>query len=398
MSFDIARSHPHTRAVHAGRSPDPSTGAVMAPVVLSTTFVREPDYSTGAGWVYARDRTPNRAQLEVALAALEAPVQDDPRDYAALAFTSGMAAIAAVMQCAWPGARVLLPERIYYHTRALADTVFGPWGMITVPVRMDDLSAVERAIRDGAPPALVWIETPSNPTLTITDIAGIVALVHRDTPRDGPRRTMVGVDNTWATPLGQQPLALGADVVMHSTTKYLAGHSDVTGGALVFRADHPWAARLRQVQLLAGTGAAPFDAWLVARGLTTLPARWRMHVESASTIAAALTAHPAVHAVHYPFLDGHPHGDVARRQMTSGGAMLSLQVEGGREGALAVTRAVQLFTRATSLGGVESLIEHRASVEGPTSPTPHDLLRVSIGLEHPSDLLADLTQALDQLR
>jgi cystathionine gamma-synthase len=398
MSFDAARSHPYTRAVHAGRSPDPTTGAVMAPLVLSTTFEREPDYSTGAGWVYARDRTPNRAQLEVALAALEAPVHDDPGDYAALAFNSGMAAIAAVMQCAWSGARVLLPERIYYHTRALAETVFGPWGMITVPVPMDDLSAVEAAITAGDAPALVWIETPSNPTLTITDIAGVVDLVRRLTPRDGARRTMVGVDNTWATPLGQQPLSLGADLVMHSTTKYLAGHSDVTGGALVFRADHPWATRLRQVQLLAGTGAAPFDAWLVARGLTSLPARWRMHVESAALVAHALVAHPAVHAVHYPFLDSHPNGAVARRQMQSGGAMFSLQVRGGREAALSVASTVQLFTRATSLGGVESLIEHRASVEGAASPTPHDLLRVSIGLEHPTDLLADLTQALDRLR
>jgi cystathionine gamma-synthase len=398
MSFDPSRARRETRAVHAGRAPDPTTGAVMPPLVLSTTFVREPDYSSGAGWVYARDRTPNRAQLELALAALEAPIDADPADYTALAFTSGMAATAAVMQCAWPGARVLLPERIYYHTRALADTIFGPWGLVTVPVAMNDLAAVEAALLDGEAPALVWIETPSNPTLTITDIAGVVSLVARHTRRDGARRTHVAVDNTWASPLGQLPLALGADLVMHSTTKYLAGHSDVTGGALIFSARDPWADRLRQIQLLSGTGAAPFDAWLVARGLSSLPARWRMHVENAVKVAEAMTAHPAVHAVHYPFLAGHPNGAVARRQMASGGAMLSLQVHGGRSGALAVAAGVQLFTRATSLGGIESLIEHRASVEGPTSPTPDDLLRCSIGLEHADDLIADLTQALNALR
>ncbi len=384
--------------MHAGRAPDPTTGAVIPPLVLSTTFVREPDYSSGAGWVYARDRTPNRAQLELALAALEAPIDADPADYTALAFTSGMAATAAVLQCAWPGARVLLPERIYYHTRALADSIFGPWGLVTVPVPMDDLAAVEAALLDGEAPALVWIETPSNPTLTITDIAGVVSLVARHTTRDGARRTRVAVDNTWASPLGQLPLALGADLVMHSTTKYLAGHSDVTGGALIFSTRDPWAERLRQVQVLSGTGAAPFDAWLVARGLASLPARWRMHVDNAVKVAEAMTTHPAVHAVHYPFLAGHPNGAVARRQMASGGAMLSLQVHGGRSGALAVAAGVQLFTRATSLGGIESLIEHRASVEGPASPTPHDLLRCSIGLEHADDLIADLTQALNALR
>lgn len=381
--------------MHAGRAPDPVTGAVVSPIVLSTTFVREPDYSRGAGWVYARDRTPNRAQLEGALAALEAPQDEDPAAYAALAFTSGMAATAAVMQCAWPGARVLLPERIYYHTRSLAETVFGPWGLVPVLVPMDDLDAVASALRAGEPPAFVWIETPSNPTLTITDIAGVVALVHAHTPRDGARRTRVVVDNTWASPLGQQPLVLGADVVMHSTTKYLAGHSDVTGGALILRADDPMAEQVRRIQVLAGSGAAPFDAWLVARGIASLPARWRMHVEHAEEVAQAMATHPAVHAVHYPFLPGHPNGDVARRQMTSGGAMLSLQVRGGRSAALAVTAHVRVFTRATSLGGVESLIEHRASVEGPTSPTPDDLLRCSIGLEHPADLIADLAQALE---
>ncbi|MCU0633334.1 MAG: PLP-dependent transferase [Gemmatimonadaceae bacterium] len=395
MSFDPSRARLETRAVHAGRAPDPTTGAVIPPIVLSTTFVREPDYGTGAGWVYARDRTPNRTELEGALAALEAPPGTDPADYTALAFASGMAATTAVLHCAWPGARVLLPERIYYHTRALAETVFGPWGLVPVLVPMDDLDAVRRALDDGAPPAFVWLETPSNPTLTITDIAGIVALVRAHTPQDGERRTRVCVDNTWASPLGQQPLALGADVVMHSTTKYLAGHSDVTGGALVLAARDPLAERLRKVQVLTGSGAPPFDAWLVARGIASLPARWRMHVENARAVAEAMVGHPAVHAVHYPFLPGHPNGDVARRQMRSGGAMLSLQVRGGRDAALAVTARVRLFTRATSLGGVESLIEHRASVEGPTSPTPHDLLRCSIGLEHAADLIADLEQALD---
>lgn len=394
MSFDPSRARRETRAVHAGRAPDPTSGAVAPPIVLSTTFVREPDYGPGAGWIYARDRTPNRTELELALAALEAPDDADPAHYTGLAFASGMAATTALFHCAWPGARVLLPERIYYHTRALAEEIFGPWGLVPQLVRMDDLSAVAEALREGPPPALVWLETPSNPTLTITDIAGVVALVQAHTPREGAQRTRVAVDNTWASPLGQRPLALGADVVMHSTTKYLAGHSDVTGGALVLRADDPWAARTRRVQVLTGSGAAPFDAWLVARGLTSLAPRWERHVANAIAVAEAMRQLPGVHAVHYPFLAGHPNGDVARRQMTSGGGMLSLQVRGGRRAALAVTEHVQLFRRATSLGGVDSLIEHRASVEGPTSPTPDDLLRCSIGLEHPDDLIADLTQAI----
>lgn len=250
---------------------------------------------------------------------------------------------------------------------------------------MTDLEAVAAARRPNT--RLVWIETPSNPMLRITDIAAVAALAHEV-------GALCFCDNTAATPILQRPLALGADGVVHSATKYLGGHSDGMGGIVVLKAEDEFARRLRHVQIVGGAALAPFEAWLILRGLRTLPYRMRAHSESAMRIAAFLARHPAVRAVHYPGLPEHPGHRLAARPMTMFGGLLSFQVHGGREAAFRVAGRVRWFTRATSFGGPESLIEHRASIEGPGTATPEDLLRLSIGLEHPDDLIEDLDHAL----
>lgn len=367
-----------TIAVHAAHGPDEATGAIAPPIHLSTNFERAADGSLPHGFIYGRDANPNRASLERVLTALEGGA-------AAAAFASGQAATMAVLQALAPGDHVLLPESVYYGTRKLVEQVFGRWGLTVTAADMRDPDAVAAALRSET--RLVWVETPSNPLLAVTDIARVAELAHAAGAR-------CAVDNTWATPLGQQPLALGADIVMHSTTKYLGGHGDVVGGALVVRDDDEFLQRIRMVQTAGGAVAAPFDSWLVVRGIKTLPHRLRAHSASAMVVACMLESHPNVEAVHYPGLPSHAGHAVAARQMTLFGGMLSVQVRGGREAALATKARVRLFTRATSLGGPESLIEHRASVEAPGSGTPENLLRLSIGLEHPDDLVADLDQAL----
>lgn len=367
-----------TLCVHAGAAPDPLTGAVAPPIHLSTTYERDPDGEFSRGFKYARDLNPTRKALETAMAVVEGGT-------AALAFASGQAASTAVFQSLSPGDHVILPESAYYGTPKLVNELFVPWGLAADAVPMQDLESVRRALRDET--RLVWIETPSNPLLTITDIAAVVALARQAGAR-------VVVDNTWATPVGQRPLELGADLAMHASTKYLGGHSDVLGGILVAREDDEFFARVRFAQQTAGAVAAPFDAWLVHRGLRTLAWRVRAQTANAEAVTTFLAAHPAVAAVHYPGIGSHPGHDVAARQMRLFGGMASFQVRGGRAEALAVAARCRIFTRATSLGGVESLIEHRASVEGPASRTPEGLLRISLGLEHPDDLIDDLSAAL----
>lgn len=367
-----------TLAVHAGHSPDPATGAVAVPIHLSTTFAREPDGSLPHGFLYARSDNPNRRQLELALAALEGGA-------AALAFASGMAATAAVFQSLAPGDHVVAPLDAYYGTAKLLGDVMAGWGLASTLVDMADPAAVAAAVTPRT--RLLWIETPSNPTLAVTDIARIAAIAHAAGAR-------CVCDNTWATPVLQRPLELGADLVMHSTTKYLGGHSDLTGGALVAPAEDDWTARLRTLQALGGAIPSAFDCWLLMRGIRSLPWRMRGHCENAAAVAAFLASHAAVEVVHYPGLPSDPGHAVAARQMRGFGGMVSVQVQGGAPAALEVVRRVRLFIRATSLGGTESLIEHRASVEGPGSRTPPGLLRLSIGLEHAEDLLEDLGQAL----
>jgi cystathionine gamma-synthase len=367
-----------TLAVHAGHHPDPATGAVSPPMHLSTTFAREADGTLPHGFIYARSDNPTRNELERALAALEG-------GETGIAFASGMAATAAVFQSLLPGEHVIAPQDAYYGTARLLREVMAGWGLANTLVDMTDPHAVAEAVTPHT--RLVWIETPSNPTLAITDIARISAIA-----RAAGARCVC--DNTWATPLLQRPLALGCDLVMHSTTKYLGGHSDLTGGVLVAPEDDEWAARLRTLQALGGGVPSAFDCWLLMRGIRSLPWRMRGHCENAGIVAAFLAGHPAVAAVHYPGLPADPGHAVAARQMSEFGGMVSVQVAGGAEPALEVVRRVKLFTRATSLGGPESLIEHRASVEGPESRTPPGLLRLSIGLEHPDDLVEDLDQAL----
>ena len=368
-----------TLAVRAGHAVDPSTGAVTPPIHLSTTFERERDGSYRQGYLYARTSNPGRQSLETALAALEGGA-------AAIAFSSGMAATHAVFQALAPGDHVLLPEDAYYSTLRLAREVFGPWGLESDACDMTDLAAVERLLRPNT--KVVWVETPSNPLLRVVDIAALASRAH-----DVGARCVV--DNTWATPLLQRPFSHGADVVMHSTTKYLGGHSDLIGGALVARVEDDYSARLRVLQGLGGAIPSPFDCWLLMRGIRSLPWRMRGHCENAQAVARFLAVHPAIEAVHYPGLPSHPGHAIAARQMSDFGGMLSIQLRGGEQAALDLTNRLELFTRATSLGGPESLIEHRASVEGPTTISPRNLLRVSVGLENADDLIEDLGRALE---
>ena len=371
--------HLETLAVHAGRRPDPATGAVMPPIHLSTTFERAADGTYTDGFVYTRSENPNRRALEECLAALEGGAE-------AAAFSSGMAASAAIFQTLGTGDHVIFPDDVYFGTSRLLREVLGPWELAYSVVDMTDLAAVRAAVRPQT--KLIWVETPSNPLLKISDIAAIAEIAHAAGAR-------CAVDNTWPSPAGQQPLALGADLVMHATTKYLGGHSDLLGGAVIARTSDAFFERIRLVQTVGGAVPSPFDCWLLMRSIRTLPYRLRAHTENAQRVAEFLASHPAVAVVHYPGLPTHPGYAVAQRQMKLSGGMLSIQVHGGAAEAMAVAARVQLFTRATSLGGIESLIEHRASVEGPHSTTPANLLRISIGLEHPDDLIADLRQALE---
>ena len=370
--------HVETLAIHAAHGSDAATGAVAPPIYLSTTFERAADGSLPHGFLYARDANPNRAALERVLAALEGGA-------AAAAFSAGQAATMAVFQSLAPGDHVVLPSSVYYGTRKLMDSVFARWGLTMTSVDMRDADNVAAALRANT--RLVWVESPSNPLLAVADIERIAAIAHGAGAR-------CAVDNTWATPVAQRPLALGADLVMHSTTKYLGGHGDVTGGALVAREDDEFFQRVRTVQTAGGAIASPFDCWLVVRGIKTLPYRIRAHTANATAVARFLASHRNVEAVHYPGLSSHPGHEIAARQMSSFGGMVSVQVRGGRDASLRVKSRVRVFTRATSLGGPESLIEHRASVESPGSGTPDNLLRLSIGLEHADDLIADLDQAL----
>ena len=370
--------HIETLAVHAGHAVDPATGAVNPPIYLTTTFGRDADGTLPHGFLYARSDNPTRRELERSLAALEGGA-------VALAFASGMAATAAVFQSLAPGDHVVAPADAYYGTGKLLREVMAGWGLASTLVNMADPAAVTAAVTPRT--RLIWIETPSNPALAVTDIARVSAIA-----RAAGARCVC--DNTWATPVLQRPLELGCHLVMHSTTKYLGGHSDLTGGALVAPAEDEWTASLRTLQTLGGAVPSAFDCWLLMRGIRSLPWRVRGHGENAAAVAAFLAEHAAVEVVHYPGLPGDPGHAVAARQMTGFGGMVSVQVKGGAEAALAVVRRVKLFTAATSLGGVESLIEHRASVEGPDSRTPPGLLRLSIGLEHAEDLIEDLDQAL----
>ena len=371
-----------TIAAQAAHQIDAATGAVAPPIYLSTTFERDADGEYSRGFVYSRSDNPNRRALEQCLALLEG---GEAGKAVAAAFASGSAATAAVFQALAPGGHVIAPDDCYHGTSRMLREVFAPWGLQTSFVDMTDEDSALQAMQPNT--RLVWVETPSNPRLKITDIARMADIAHS-------AGALCACDNTWASPMLQRPFELEADLVAHSTTKYLSGHEDVTGGVVVGRKDSDFFQRVRLIQNLCGAVPSPFDCWLTLRGIRTLPARMPYHSANAGRLARYLQGHPRVSAVHYPGLPEHPGHDIAARQMSDFGGMLSFQVAGGRDAAMAVAAGVQLFVRATSLGGTQSLIEHRASIEGPDTPTPDDLLRVSVGLEHADDLIADLAQAL----
>ncbi len=368
-----------TLAVHSGRRIDPATGAVTPPIHLSTTFERDPDGEYPLGFSYSREDNPNRRALEECLAALEGGTE-------ALAFSSGLAVATALIQGLEPGDHIIAPDDVYYGLRKVIGDVFGKWKIDTSYVDMTDLGAVRAALKPAT--RLVLVETPSNPLLKITDLAAIAKIARE-------ANAISICDGTFATPVLQRPLEHGIDMVMHSTTKYTAGHSDVLGGVLVTKFDNYLFERARKGQRYGGSAPSPFDCWLTLRGVSTLPLRVRAMSEGATRIAAFLHGHPAVETVHYPGLAHHPGYETAKRQMSGFGGMLSMEIRGGKAAAMAAAARMRIFTRATSLGGTHSLVEHRASVEGPNSKTPQSLLRMSIGLECVDDLIADLSAALE---
>jgi cystathionine gamma-synthase len=368
-----------TLAVHAGGEPDASTGAVAPPLHLATTFQHGPAGERVAGYEYLREGNPTQDRLETMLAALEG-------GEAALAMASGMAAINVLLESLPVGTQVLIPEDCYTGLRVLFAEFLPQKGITAIRVDTSDLSAVNAAIT--ADTRMIWAESPSNPQMKIADIAGLAEISRK-------AGVLLVCDNTFATPILQRPLELGADIVMHSTTKYFGGHSDAMGGALIFKRRDAFHDAVAHRRHITGGIISPFNAWLTLRGARSLPARMAWHCRNAGAIAEFLAAHPAIEVVHYPGLAAHPQHAIASRQMSDFGGMLSFRVKGGREKALRVAGKLQLITNATSLGGCESLIEHRASVEGARPVSPQNLLRVSVGLENAEDLIADLKQALE---
>jgi len=377
-----------TISVHAGGDPDPATAAIAPPIHLSTTFEHGPATEILHGYTYVRDENPTQDRLEAALAQLEG-------GEGALVYGSGQGAAAALLQTLEPGAHVIFPEDVYVHVRVAQREYLPKWQIATSTVDMTDPKAIEREIRPET--KLIWVETPSNPRMDITDIAEIVRMVHA-VPLSGTGRPLVLVDNTFATPVFQRPLELGADIVLHSTTKYCGGHSDVQGGALVLRKRDPISQKLYQglyrTRMILGAVSSPFNSWLVLRGLRTLAVRMERHAANAMAVARALDGRKGIERVFYPGLESHAGHAIAARQMKGFGGMMSILVKGGWDEAVAVASKVKLWRNATSLGGVESLIEHRASAEGPGTTAPKNLLRLSVGLESAEDLIEDLLQAL----
>ncbi|RUX08696.1 PLP-dependent transferase [Mesorhizobium sp. M8A.F.Ca.ET.059.01.1.1] len=368
-----------TQAIHIGRSVDPSTGAVSIPLHTSTTFERGADGSFPSGYEYTRDANPTRFAFEQAMAALEGGGEG-------IAFASGMAAIAAVLEAHPSKGRVVLPDDMYFGIRSLIRETDIGRRFEFVPIDMRNLDRVRTVVQDK-PTGLVWMETPSNPMIRVVDIAAICQIAH-------DAGALAVVDNTWATPALQRPLDLGADAVVHSATKYIGGHSDMMAGIVVVPDASPLERPLQMIQKHKGSVAAPFDCWLALRGLQTLPVRMRAHCDAALKVAQALSKSPHVEQVLYPGLAGDPGHALAARQMSAFGGMLSFVVKGGEPAAMAAAGRLKLIVRATSLGGTHSLIEHRASVEGPESMAPGGLLRMSVGLEDVQDIIDDLMQAL----
>ncbi len=369
----------NTRCVHAAHEPDAALGAIAEPIYLTTTFERDADGAYPRGYRYSREGSPNRTALEACMASLEGGI-------GALAFASGLAANMAIFELLRAGDRVLAPLEAYYGTLKQLREHAGARAVTVDFADFSDTAAVQAAL--SARTRLVWIETPTNPLLSITDLARVSAMGHAT-------GAWVACDNTFATPVCQNPFAFKADFVVHSGTKYLGGHSDVLSGIVVVREDRALLEKLHNWQRVGGAALGPFDCWLLRRSIATLGIRVRTQCRSAQLIAEFLAGHPAVEHVYYPGLPRHPGHAVAAAQMPGGfGAVLSMCLAAGSAAAFAAARRTRFFTRATSLGGVESLIEHRASIEGPGTRTPENLLRLSIGIEDTEDLIEDLAQAL----
>jgi cystathionine gamma-synthase len=373
-----------TRAIHAGQEPDSAVGSVVPPIYATSTFIQDKVGEARGGYEYSRSSNPTRTALEECLAALEGGRHG-------LVFASGLAAEDTLLRTiASPGSHFVVPDDAYGGTYRLFVRVHQRWGVAADPAHLTNLDSVAAAITPGETKA-VWIETPTNPLLNIADIAAIVDLAHS-------AGALVVVDNTFATPYLQQPLELGADIVVHSTTKYCGGHSDIIGGALVLN-DDDLAEQLRFHQNAIGGVASPFDCWLILRGLRTLAVRMEKHCDNAELVAAFLDDHPRIAQVYFPGLDAHPGHDLAKRQMRRYGGMVSFRVVGGEQAALQVCEGTSVIILGESLGGVESLIEHpgkmtHLSVAGTQLEVPSDLIRLSVGIEDAADLIADLDRAL----
>ncbi|NGP75222.1 aminotransferase class I/II-fold pyridoxal phosphate-dependent enzyme [Balneolaceae bacterium YR4-1] len=367
-----------TKAIHSGMDVANPTKDIVPPISTSTIFEIDSEGRNEDDLHYTRLGNPNRLQLEHLLTELE-------EGEAAAAFSSGVAAATAVFQALNPGDHILIPEDVYAGNRKLVNKVMVRWGLEVDFIPMTDLDVVEDSIRSNT--RLIWIESPSNPMMRITDIEAVCDLAHS-------KEILVCVDNTWPSPINQQPLTLGADLVLHSTTKYLGGHSDILGGAIVSRHQGRIFQRIQELQKLTGAVPSPRDCWLLCRSIRSLPYRMRGHNENAEHLARFLQNHSRVEKVFYPglaTLSGH---EIAKKQMTGYGGMISFFITGGREEAIGIVGRSRLIKRATSLGGIESTWEHRRSSEGEGSITPENLIRISVGLEHPDDLMEDLENAL----
>jgi len=372
--------HIETIAIHAANHTDESSKAVIHPLVMSTTFERDADGGYHKDFSYGRADNPNRRLLENVLTQLE-------NGAAAAAFSSGNAAGMTIFQSLKPGTHIIAPDDMYHGLRNQLKNLFADILEFDF-IDINNTDIFKSYIKPNT--GLIWVETPSNPLLKLTDIVQTVRIAQQQQIR-------VVCDNTFASPMGQQPLQLGADMVMHSTTKYLGGHSDLTGGALITAREDAWWEKIIQIQQTGGAVPSPADCYWLARSIKTLPYRMRGHVSNALLLAQHLETLPQVERVLYPGLPSHPQHEMAAKQMLNFGGMLSFCVKGGADAARKVANSVRLFTQATSLGGVESLIEHRASIEGPDTKTPQNLLRVSVGLEHIDDLIADIQQALSAI-
>lgn len=359
------------------------SGAVIAPIIMATTFERNEDQLTyPQGYLYSRWDNPNRASLENKLAIVEGGTT-------AICFASGLAAATAVFQSLKSGDHIVMADDTYFTMRTIVNTLYAGFGLSYTLVDMTNLEELKNAIQPNT--KLIWMESPSNPAIKVTDLAAVVqiAKVHN---------CFTVADNTWATPFYTKPLALGVDIVLHSTTKYLGGHSDILGGALIFKEQNERTEFIKKVQMYSGAVPSPFECWLLCRSMTTFTARMSIHSSNALKLAKYLEKEPKIDRVLYPGLPSHPQHIIAKKQMKGGyGGMLSILVKGGREPALKLCSLLKLFTHATSLGGVESLIEHRVSIESADSKTPDNLLRISVGIEDIDDLIADFKQALKLL-